>query len=98
MNSSDKVELIFFNKTESDIWLREKFDDLKSKDDRLSIRHVLSEPDPSWSGETGRITKAIVEEIAQSATFAFICGPTAFSDITADHLREQQVDMHCFQG
>lgn len=97
-NFSDSIDLFFFNKTESDIWLREKFDVLRSKDGRFSVTHVLSKAENTWTGQTGRISKELVEQIAQTATFFFVCGPPIFSDIAADYLGEHQVETHFFQG
>lgn len=97
-NFSDSIDCYFFNKTSSDIWLREQFDELRSKDVRVSIKHILSDADATWVGQTGRVTKELIEQIAQSSTFVLVCGPAIFSDITVQYLKEYQVELHCFQG
>jgi NAD(P)H-flavin reductase len=98
-SSRDSIDLYFFNKAETDIWLKPHFDDLQKKDSRFLVKHILSEPDSSfWTGETGRISKDLVEKAAKSSDFAFVCGPRIFNDIAAQLLLDSKLDTHCFQG
>jgi NAD(P)H-flavin reductase len=79
--------------------LRDRFEELQKNDSRFKVKHILSEPNKSlWTGEVGRITKDLVEQVAQSSTFAFICGPRAFNDIASQLAKDCQLEMHCFQG
>jgi cytochrome-b5 reductase len=97
--SSDSINLHFFNKTESDIWLQDKFEDLQKKDTRFKVKHILSEPNlTSWTGQSGRITKEIIETAAKESEFAFICGPRIFNDVTLQLVQDSKLDNHCFQG
>ncbi|XP_035792602.1 cytochrome b5 reductase 4-like isoform X2 [Anopheles albimanus] len=45
-NRIEHVSLLYFNKTEADIWCREMLENLCKKDERLTVRHFLSEADP----------------------------------------------------
>uniref|UniRef100_A0A2M4CH98 Putative cytochrome b5 reductase 4 n=1 Tax=Anopheles darlingi TaxID=43151 RepID=A0A2M4CH98_ANODA len=45
-NRIEHVSLLYFNKTEADIWCREMLENLCKKDKRLTVRHFLSEADP----------------------------------------------------
>jgi cytochrome-b5 reductase len=89
---------LFFNKSETDIWLRDRFEELEKNDSRFKVKHILSEPNKSWTGEVGRITKDLVEQVAQSSTFTFICGPRTFNDIASQLAKDYHLEMHCFQG
>lgn len=67
----DSVSLFYFNKTESDIWLR-KFIEKAEKDKRFTVKHILSEPDDTWIGEKGRITKKLCNEISGKSPYVFV--------------------------
>ncbi|XP_050090054.1 cytochrome b5 reductase 4 isoform X2 [Anopheles aquasalis] len=49
-NRIEHVSLLYFNKTEADIWCREMLENLCKKDKRLTVRHFLSEADPQDAG------------------------------------------------
>lgn len=95
---SESLDLYYFNKTESDIWLRENFHIFKQRDKRFSVTHILSEADSSWTGEKGKVSKELVKQIAEVVTFIFVCGPPIFNDITAEYIGKHQVESHFFQG
>ncbi|XP_065089720.1 cytochrome b5 reductase 4 isoform X2 [Ochlerotatus camptorhynchus] len=42
-NKMESISLLYFNKTEADIWCREMLDNLCAKDKRLTVKHFLSE-------------------------------------------------------
>ncbi|XP_058837562.1 cytochrome b5 reductase 4 isoform X2 [Topomyia yanbarensis] len=46
-NRMESMSLLYFNKTEADIWCREMLDNLCAKDKRLTVRHFLSAPPTS---------------------------------------------------
>lgn len=90
--------MYFFNKTESDIWYRDTFNKLKDSDPRFDVKHILSDADDSWSGAKGRITKALVDEIAKESAFVFVCGPLVFNDLALEYFSDHGTKLHCFQG
>ncbi|XP_055597355.1 cytochrome b5 reductase 4 isoform X2 [Uranotaenia lowii] len=45
-NKMESISLVYFNKTEADIWCRELLDNLCEKDARLTVRHYLSDTEP----------------------------------------------------
>ena len=80
-NPSDKtkVTLLYGNKSEADILLREKFDEL-SKDSRFNIVYFLDENAKSVKSEKGYITKDHVKKYLPGAEKGekakiFVCGP-----------------------
>lgn len=78
-NDKTKVTLLYSNKTEEDILLREKFDELK-KDPRFNIVYFLDKAPKNWQGETGFISKEAVDKYLPKAeagekAHIFVCGP-----------------------
>jgi predicted ferric reductase len=75
----DKHSLQFFygNPTWDDVIFREELDALQTKLN-LEVIHVLEEPPPDWEGESGYITKDVLERRLgcdyRNCTY-FICGP-----------------------
>lgn len=80
--------MLYFNKTEADIWCRQHLDQLAEKDNRLRVVHYLSavpQPDRWPAAQTGRIRAPIVAQLADKtsplhSTYCFVCGPAAFND------------------
>ena len=64
---------------------------------RLSIVHVLEEPPDGWTGESGRITRELLERhLPTGATnrgelHYFLCGPQAMTDAMERVLHEMAV-------
>lgn len=104
--SRESIQIIFFNKTESDIWCRQKLEQITKKDERIQLTHILSEPEESWSGETGRVSSQIANKLfdlksSSNVTFCCICGPTPFNVLTLDLLVDAGFNannVHSFQG
>jgi cytochrome-b5 reductase len=75
------MSLISGNKTESDILLRDRLDELAAKHPkRFKVWHVLSQaPFPkNWPYATGYITKDLIEKHLpppSEETFVLMCGP-----------------------
>lgn len=81
-NPADKtrVVLVFANKTEADIMLRDELDALAYMYPQFSVHYVLDSPpaDGSWAGKTGYITKELVQELLPAPgkdVFVGVCGP-----------------------
>ncbi|OGI41798.1 MAG: hypothetical protein A2150_01520 [Candidatus Muproteobacteria bacterium RBG_16_64_11] len=69
------------------------YEDLEALRARLDLRivYVLFEPPPAWRGESGCLTKAIVQRHLPAGyreQMFFICGPTAMTDLTEKILAE----------
>ncbi|WP_323767015.1 ferredoxin reductase family protein [Antarctobacter sp.] len=70
--------LVYANRTEAQIACREELDQ-RAAHGPLRVTHVLSEPPPDWTGETGFVTAEMIqrlldEEALQSWVFV-LCGP-----------------------
>jgi cytochrome-b5 reductase len=74
-----KVTLVYTNKSEADILLREKFDDLQKNDARFKIVYGLDQLPKGFNGFTGYVTPEIISEHMPAPGKAdkiklFICG------------------------
>lgn len=95
------MHLLYFNKSEADIWCRNKFDEISSSDPRFSITHILSEPNESWNGETGRIRKELITDIIKNKliSFTLYCGNAGFNEQSRVLLSEfSNMEIHGFEG
>ncbi len=71
------LTLIYGNWTADRVVFRDEIDELRSRLN-LNVVHVLQEPPPSWTGETGLISQEILERGLPSSRAGFeyfICGP-----------------------
>lgn len=70
-----KINLVYANRSEDDILLREDLEALQ--DDRFKLVHVLSKPSDDWQGEKGHAGKEQFQKyFAQGDKAAcFMCGP-----------------------
>lgn len=76
-----EVKLLFCNKTEQDIILKEELDRLAEQWPGFSYVNVLSRSQAGWSGEKGRISEALVRQhfAFDAGQLLFLCGPDAFN-------------------
>lgn len=76
-----KFALIFANRSEVDILLRNELEALAKKHpDRFKVAYTLTRPPPNWSGETGLITKETIRAYMPPPggdTLILCCGPPA---------------------
>lgn len=53
---------------------------------RFQVEHILSEPSDGWGGRTGRVDAGLLRDFLVtpegSRSFACVCGPSAFTDLT----------------
>lgn len=76
-----KVTVIYTNKTEKDILLREKFDDLaQKKPEQFKIVYGLDQAPPNWPGFEGFLTTDIAKKLLPDPkrgdkVHVFVCGP-----------------------
>ncbi|XP_037954496.1 cytochrome b5 reductase 4-like isoform X1 [Teleopsis dalmanni] len=105
-NKIEYLRLIYFNKTEADIWCRNALTDLQVQDERFHLTNILSQADEKWQGPHGRISKDLFTTIldrnsAEYSTYLAICGPNPYNQLAEDILKELQFDkenLHIFRG
>ncbi|KAI4154673.1 MAG: hypothetical protein LQ340_001517 [Diploschistes diacapsis] len=88
-----KMSLLYGNKTEKDILLREELENLaKAHSEQLQIYHVLSEPPEGWQQGSGRIDKNLIKERlpapAGDETKVLVCGPDGMMIAMRDTLMD----------
>ncbi|KAG9403652.1 NADH-cytochrome b5 reductase [Aphanomyces cochlioides] len=72
------VTIIFGNKTEEDIILRDELSSYEAIYPGLKVVHVLSEPSESWTGYKGFINEEILKEYLPGPSvenLVLVCGP-----------------------
>ena len=86
---------IYGNNRWEDVIFREELETLK---DRLELRlvHVLTEPPTDWKGESGFVTKELLQKVlpsdAQKYEY-FLCGPKPMSDAVQQGLHALRVPL-----
>lgn len=84
-STTNKVTLVYCNRTEDSIIYRKELDALAAKyGPRLGVVHTLTKPGPGWSGKSGRLNEALTREVVAAAKNSklpldcYMCGPTEF--------------------
>ncbi len=100
---STPVTLLYFVRTRHDIIFDKALAEMSAQLSNFCLAVSLSQPDESWTGHRGRLTREFVVE--QVPAFAsptyFLCGPRGFMDNTRDILHslgvaESQIREECF--
>jgi len=71
------LRLLFANKTEADILIKDKLDDLV-KQNLLNVAYCLDFPDSNWTGFKGFVTEDMIRQFFDKASedhLVLICGP-----------------------
>jgi len=84
------VVLLYASRRWEDVIFREQLEELEASMPNLRVVHVLDEPPPEWTGETGRIDGDLVRRHVPERQFArlefFVCGAPAMLDAMEDAL------------
>ncbi|RAR02113.1 YWTD domain-containing protein [Stemphylium lycopersici] len=87
------VTLLYANKTEADILLKDQLDRFAAENERFTVHHVLSNPSESWQGEKGRIGKQLIDKYmpkpAGRHSKVLLCGPDPMVESMVKHLQER---------
>jgi predicted ferric reductase len=89
-----QVVLIYANVEWEGVTFREELEKLR-KEINLKLIHLLEEPPDDWQGETGLVTKELLNKhLPENPAdyMYFICGPDPLMDITEISLREMGID------
>lgn len=65
-NKMESISLLYFNKTEGDIWCREMLDNLCAKDKRLKIKHCLSEVDSPTTLQPSTLPSPLASSLGEA--------------------------------
>ena len=84
------VSLVYCNRSEKDILLRERLDNFaKASNGRFEVSYVLAHPTSDWKGRKGYVTKEMLQESMPKVaddTKILLCGPPSMVNATKDHL------------
>ena len=78
-------------RTAADVIYREELQDLAGPDGVDVIQTLTRDASPAWTGRTGRVDRAFLEDVAwplAEKPLALICGPTGFVEAVASTLVE----------
>ena len=75
-----KVSMLYANRTEGDILLKDRLDALAAQHpEQFRVTYTLDTADEKWQGETGYVTQAMVERClftsSEDGAQIFVCGP-----------------------
>lgn len=73
-----EVHLLFANKTEADILLKDRLDELQKKHANLHVTYLVEQGSNSWTGYVGRPTPNYIRSFIPAAsedTLVYVCGP-----------------------
>jgi sulfhydrogenase subunit gamma (sulfur reductase) len=94
----DQVDIIYGTKEPSQLLFKYQYEMWK-KDD-LGLHIVVEQPDPTWTGAVGLITKVVEEITARRSpqfierTHAIVCGPPIMFKFVCDLLSKKGLPMH----
>ena len=54
--------MLYFNHSSADIVFRQELEDIARQVTTFSLVHVLSEPEPGWAGERGKLNEALLRK------------------------------------
>ncbi|EDV98183.1 cytochrome b5 reductase 4 [Drosophila grimshawi] len=110
-NRIERLQLLYFNKTQADIWWKDKLLALQSSDERFLCQHILSqevEEQPPTPNQNTRICPELLaplfeqqQPLGERFSYVAICGPTGFNTAALDSLRRLEfklTNVHVFQG
>lgn len=95
-----RVALVHGSRNTDEIILRGEVDQISEHYRTAQLEHVLSRPDPDWSGARGRIDAAYLTARGSGwhpgaehlPLMIYLCGPEAFMDGAEGHFLAQGVD------
>ncbi|KAH8401772.1 hypothetical protein KR009_007794 [Drosophila setifemur] len=101
-NRMEGLHLYYFNKTNDDIWLKDKLEALHTHDERFTSKHFLSQAED----QPQRISPELLAPLFKDkqpdrCTYVAICGPSGFNSAAVDVLTQLEVkpnQMHIFRG
>ncbi|EAA05181.4 AGAP011314-PA, partial [Anopheles gambiae str. PEST] len=100
-NRIEHICLLYFNKTEADIWCREMLENLCKKDKRWGgfLSQRTSNPFRMWTTIHAMLT---TKDSPLYATYCCLCGPKPFNELCQQYFQQMPdhnpKHLHCFQG
>lgn len=88
-----RITLLYSARSEGEALFLEEFDEMRRRNPRLGGRITLTRPGPGWTGYTGRIDRAFIEQAVPDVRGRgfYVSGPAAMVDAMTVILREMGV-------
>lgn len=92
--SAQKIYFFFSNKTKADAPFFAEIEALKQQNPNFEFIPTMTETDPTWTGETGYITKEMISKYVTSFenTVFYFAGPPSFADAMQKLLDDAGID------
>ncbi|TWP47036.1 2Fe-2S iron-sulfur cluster binding domain-containing protein [Lentzea tibetensis] len=83
-----RFHLIYGSRDEQDVIFGSELDALAAELPNLTVDHVIAEPSATWSGRTGFLTAALIEELTGplNGRMVYVCGPQALYPYALEQL------------
>jgi ferredoxin-NADP reductase len=84
------VTLLYCVRTADDVIFQAELDELLARLKKFQYRLLLSQPHPEWSGSSGYVNRAFIEDAVKDAAAPdfFICGPPPFMEASRSILMD----------
>jgi ferredoxin-NADP reductase len=94
LHTSLRATLLYFNRIEADIIFRQELDSLSSQMSTLRVVHALDEPTSGWTGETSRLSEALLSKYApnRQEPLFWLSGPPPMVNAYAEILLSFGID------
>ncbi len=85
--------MLYFNHSSNDIVFRQELEEIAGRMPTFSLVHVLSDPEPGWKGERGRLNEALLRKSAPdlSRQLFWISGPPSMATAYRELIRQSGV-------
>jgi NAD(P)H-flavin reductase len=88
-----KVTILYGSRNPSEVLFRYQFDMWKHRDD-FDLILTVDQPDDTWDGETGLVTKLFDRiDVDPDNTFGAVCGPPVMYKYVIDEMRKKEMDV-----
>ncbi len=92
LDDARQLRLVYASRSQDEIIFRERLDNFARRHASVQIIHVLSQPAPGWSGDSGRLTgDRAASLLGTGDNDYYLCGPLALMDAAEKALREKGV-------
>ncbi len=91
-----RLTILYGSVHSSDIILKDELAAIEKQCENVKVVHVLSD-DPGWKGETGFISREIIEKYASPESTFLFCGPLAMYQFVSKALDEMGVPKRRFR-
>ncbi|MET9031065.1 FAD-binding oxidoreductase [Nocardia sp. NPDC004168] len=88
-NLDRSFHLIYGSRRAADVIFRAELDEVAAKDARITVDHVIAEPEAGWTGTSGFMTAETIESLVGDLDkrMVYVCGPQAMYPYVLEQLK-----------